>query len=98
MTTLTELFPESSLIFYGNGYPTKIMIDDSSAEREGLHLTIDRGAERDWQRILRLLLSAFRFTQHPLRAAKSVMASGMMRYAISSAAEAVRLVRPYQTW
>ena len=30
MTTLTELFPESS--FYGNGYPTNIMIDDSSAE------------------------------------------------------------------
>ena len=37
MTTLTELFPESS--FYGNGYPTNIMIDDSSAEREGLHQT-----------------------------------------------------------
>ena len=33
MTTLTELFPESSL--YGNGYPTNIMIDDSSVEREG---------------------------------------------------------------
>ena len=37
MTTLKELFPESP--FYGNGYPANIMIDDSSAEREGLHQT-----------------------------------------------------------
>ena len=37
MRTLKELFPESS--FYGNGYPTNIMIDDSSAEREGLRQT-----------------------------------------------------------
>ena len=37
MTALKELFPESP--FYGNGYPTNIMIDDSSAEREGLRQT-----------------------------------------------------------
>ena len=37
MTTLKELFPKSA--FYGNGYPTNIIIDDSSAEREGLHQT-----------------------------------------------------------
>ena len=34
-TTLKELFPESA--FYGNSYPTITMIDDSLAEREGLH-------------------------------------------------------------
>ena len=37
MTTLKELFPESA--FYGSGYPTNIIIDDSSAEREGLKQT-----------------------------------------------------------
>ena len=37
MTTLKEFFPESA--FYGNSYPENIMIDDSSAEREGLHQT-----------------------------------------------------------
>jgi hypothetical protein len=28
-----------SINFYGNGYPENIMIDDSSAECEGLHQT-----------------------------------------------------------
>ena len=37
MNTLKELFPKS--VFYGNGYPTNIIIDDSMAEREGLHQT-----------------------------------------------------------
>ncbi len=35
MTALKELFPE--LAFYGNGYHANIIIDDSSAEREGKH-------------------------------------------------------------
>ena len=35
MTTLKELLPKSA--FYGNGHPMNIMIDDSSAERDGLH-------------------------------------------------------------
>ena len=34
---MKELFPESA--FYGNGYPTNIIIDDSSAEHEGLQQT-----------------------------------------------------------
>lgn len=37
MTTLKELFPKSA--FYGNGHPTNIIIDDSSAERDGLKQT-----------------------------------------------------------
>ena len=37
MTTLKELLPKSA--FYGNGYPTNIIIDDLSAEQEGLHQT-----------------------------------------------------------
>ena len=37
MNSLKELFPKS--VFYGNGYPTNIIIDDSMAEREGLHQT-----------------------------------------------------------
>ena len=37
MTMLQELFPTSA--FYGAGSPANIMIDDSSAEREGLHRT-----------------------------------------------------------
>ena len=37
MTTLKQLFPE--YLFYGNAYPTNIIIDDSMAEREGLHQT-----------------------------------------------------------
>ena len=37
MTALRELFPKSA--FYRNGYPANIIIDDSSAEREGLKQT-----------------------------------------------------------
>lgn len=37
MKALQELFPESP--FYGNGFPAIIIIDDSSAEREGLKKT-----------------------------------------------------------
>ena len=37
MTTLNDLFPKPA--FYGNDHPMNIMIDDSSAERDGLHQT-----------------------------------------------------------
>lgn len=37
MSMLKELFPDCA--FYGNGSPANIMIDDSSAERDGLHQT-----------------------------------------------------------
>ena len=37
MRALNGLFPKCS--FYGQGSPDNIMIDDSSAEREGLHKT-----------------------------------------------------------
>ena len=37
MKALQELLPESP--FYGNGFPANIIIDDSSAEREGLKKT-----------------------------------------------------------
>ena len=40
MTTLKELFPDAA--FHGNGFPTNIIIDDSSAEREGLQKTWPR--------------------------------------------------------
>jgi len=37
MTKLNDLFPKQA--FYGNDHPMNIMIDDSSAERDGLHQT-----------------------------------------------------------
>ena len=44
MTALKKLFPISS--FYGNTCPTNIIIDDSLAERDGLHQTWDTDIER----------------------------------------------------
>ena len=39
MNTLKELFPKS--VFYGNGYPTNIIIDDSMAELVENHVNIN---------------------------------------------------------
>ena len=40
MTTLKELFPDSA--FHGNGFPTNVIIDDSSAKQEGIQNTWPR--------------------------------------------------------
>ena len=37
MSTLKELFPRCA--FHGKGSPANIILDDSSAEKEGLHVT-----------------------------------------------------------
>lgn len=52
MSTLQELFPKCA--FHGKGSPANIILDDSSAEKEGLHVT--------WP-LAKLYLCTFHFLQ-----------------------------------